>query len=188
MPLESSSVTIAAGVSSAAVELRVNDDNVTEGTESFSLGLSTSVGSAILAVTTPATVNITDDDSATLRVMDAPLSFAEDVGAATVTLELTGPLSGALDVMVSSSDGTATAGSDYTALSQTVSIAAGDTSATVSLDITDDMVTEGEETLSLSLFSRRHAPGEFLGRQSCCGDHQCQRRGDAVPVHALVGV
>ena len=47
-----------------------------------------------LTVTTPATVSITDDDSATLRVMGAPLAFDEDVGAATVTLELTNALSG----------------------------------------------------------------------------------------------
>ena len=48
-------------------------------------------------------------------------------------------------------DGTATAGVDYTAASGTLSFAAGERSKTVSVAVLDDAHDEGEETLLLSL-------------------------------------
>ena len=47
--------------------------------------------------------------------------------------------------------GTATAGSDFTALSGSVTIPAGDTSATVTVSILEDVLIEGDETLVLTL-------------------------------------
>ena len=47
--------------------------------------------------------------------------------------------------------GTATAGKDYTAPSGTVTIPAGETSATVSIAILDDELSEGAETIILTL-------------------------------------
>ena len=47
--------------------------------------------------------------------------------------------------------GTATAGSDFTALSGSVTIPVGDTSATVTVSILEDVLIEGDETLVLTL-------------------------------------
>ena len=49
----------------------------------------------------------------------------------------------------------ATAGSDYTATSGTLSFAAGETEKTVSVPVIDDSHDEGDETLSLSNASGR---------------------------------
>ena len=49
------------------------------------------------------------------------------------------------------SDGSATAGDDYTATSDTLTFSPGETSKTVAVRILDDAVDEGEETLTLTL-------------------------------------
>ena len=59
--------------------------------------------------------------------------------------------SGTVTADYATSDGTATAGSDYTATSGTLSFAAGETEKTVSVPVLDDAHDEGSETLSLSL-------------------------------------
>ena len=63
-------------------------------------------------------------------------------------------------------DGTATAGEDYEAVSGTLSIEAGQTTASVRVSIIDDSHDEGEETLTLVLSNASNArihDGEALG-------------------------
>ena len=55
------------------------------------------------------------------------------------------------------SDGTATAGSDYTARSGTLMIAAGARSAAIEVAVLDDAVDEGTETMTLTLSNARGA-------------------------------
>ena len=72
----------------------------------------------------------------------AVLAFAVTLDRAT---------SAAVSVDYATSDGTATAGSDYTATSGTLTFAAGETSKTVSVAVLDDAHDEGSETLTLTL-------------------------------------
>ena len=73
---------------------------------------------------------------------DAALSFA-------VTLDPAA--TGRLTVDYATADGTATAGSDYTTTSGTLTFAAGERSKTVSVPITDDSLEDEGETLTLRL-------------------------------------
>ena len=57
----------------------------------------------------------------------------------------------AVTVDYATSDGTATAGSDYTAASGTLTFAAGETSKTVSVAVLDDSHDEGSETMTFTL-------------------------------------
>ena len=59
--------------------------------------------------------------------------------------------SGTLTVDYATSDGTATAGSDYTATSGTLTFTAGESSKTIEVTVLDDSHDEGEETLTLRL-------------------------------------
>src|SRR5262249_10176354 len=82
----------------------------------------------------------------------ATYSVAENGGNATITVTRTGGSAGAVGVTFATSNGTATAGSDYTAVNQTVSFANGDTAnKTVSIPILDDHIFEGNETVNIAL-------------------------------------
>ena len=81
-------------------------------------------------------------------------SVVENVsgGAATVTVNRSGDISTADSVTVSVSSGSANLGTDFSSTSAyTASFAAGQSSATISIDITDDGIVETAETLNLEL-------------------------------------
>ena len=88
---------------------------------------------------------------------DATLDFA-------VTLDRSS--TGTVTVEYATSDGTATAGSDYTATSGTLTFAPGDREKTVSVPVLEDDHDEGSETLTLRLThvqGARIADGEATG-------------------------
>ena len=64
------------------------------------------------------------------------------------------------------SDGTATAGADYTATSSTLSFAAGETQKTITVAVLDDAHDEGTETLTLTLSNAR---GAAIGNATATG-------------------
>ena len=86
------------------------------------------------------------------------LTVAEDAGSAVFTVSLSTASPNPVSVDVNTSDGTATAGSDYTAIaSRTVIILPGETTATVSVAITDDTATEPDETFTVTLSNPTNA-------------------------------
>lgn len=68
-----------------------------------------------------------------------------------VTISRTGGTLSTQTLNLISSNGTATAGSDYTAISTSVSFAAGETSKTISISTIDDTTAESSETFNLTL-------------------------------------
>ncbi len=89
----------------------------------------------------------------------------ENGGSVTITVTRSGNSIGAVSVSYATSDGTATAGSDYTAANGTLSWANGDTaSKTFTLPILEDCIYEGSETVLLTLSNP--AGGAILGSQS----------------------
>jgi ELWxxDGT repeat protein len=75
----------------------------------------------------------------------------ENGGSAVITVSRSGGSSGTVTVHYATADGTATAGSDYTATSGTLTFADGETSKTFSVPITKDVLIEPDETVSLQL-------------------------------------
>jgi len=86
-----------------------------------------------------------------MQFSSASYSAGEGVGAATLTINRTGDTSGAASVDFETSDGSAVQSSDYTTSAGTVDFAAGETSKTVSVLITDDLYIESNETINVTL-------------------------------------
>src|SRR5262249_47711275 len=99
-----------------------------------------------------------------LQFSNATYSVNENGGTATITVTRTGGSDGSVSVNYATSNGTATAGSDYTAASGTLTFGAGETSKTFTIPITNDTAVEGNETINLTLSSP--TGGATLGSQT----------------------
>ena len=100
-----------------------------------------------------------------ISVADASVDEAADAVLEFV-VTLSRAASAAFTVAYQTSDGSATAGQDYTATSGTLSFQTGDTSKTIEVAVLDDSHDEGEETLTLRLSNPsggRLADGEATG-------------------------
>jgi len=159
----SQTVSFASGETSKTVSVPIIDDSQIEGSETVQLSLSSPSAGATLGSPSSATLTIADNDRA-FAFSSPTYSVGEAGPAATVTINRAGLTSGTDTVHFASANGTATAGSDYTAVSQTVAFAPGQTSKTVSIPITDDTVYEASETVLLSISSP--SAGATLGSPS----------------------
>jgi Calx-beta domain-containing protein/cadherin-like protein/Big-like domain-containing protein/uncharacterized protein DUF4214 len=97
------------------------------------------------------TFTITVNSGGTLQFSAATYTVAENAGPAVITINRVGGSAATATVQIATSNGTATAGSDYTAVSQTVTFNDGETSKTVNVPITDDLLNEPDETVNLTL-------------------------------------
>ena len=101
----------------------------------------------------------------TISVADAE---ADEAAGATIefTVTLSRAAPGPVTVDYATSDGTATAGEDYTAASGTLTFAAGVLAQTVAVALLDDAIDEGRETFTLTLSNPSGAviaDGEAVG-------------------------
>ena len=94
------------------------------------------------------TVNITVND---VHFSASTYTVTENAGPAVITITRTGGSAGTATVQFATSNGTATAGSDYTTVTQAVTFNSGETSKTGNIPITDDLLNEPNETVNLTL-------------------------------------
>ena len=145
----SGTLTFAAGEIEKRIDIPILDDTLGEGNESFIVTLTNAVG-VELTDQAAATVIIVDDESA-VAFSSAVSQVAENRGPATVIVTRTGNALNAMAVDFSTSDGTATAGQDYTPQSGTLSFGPGETNKTIVIPILNDTLIEGDETVILTL-------------------------------------
>ncbi|WEK46398.1 MAG: Calx-beta domain-containing protein [Candidatus Andeanibacterium colombiense] len=131
------------------ITVPTTDDTVQEALETLNLTLSSPTGGAGLTDYV-GVGSITDNDSPTLAIADASTT---EGGTLSFTVTRGGDSSSAVSVSYATSNGTATAGSDYTATSGTLSFASGETTKTISVSTTDDAASESAETLTVTLSS-----------------------------------
>jgi hypothetical protein len=143
--------------SSRIIAVPITDENLSTGTKTFSVSLTgIASGSATLGATTATLVTISDNDSApgTIALSSGTYSVSEAVGTATFSVLRTGGSSGSVSVNYTTQDGTAAAGTDYTAASGTLTWAAGDATAkTISVPLVDEKLTSGSKTFNVVLSS-----------------------------------
>ena len=125
------------------------------GTKSFSVSLTAPTAGATLGTPADATVTIAGSGTppvGKLELSNSGYTVAQDVGTMNVSVNRAGGASGATTVHYATANGTATAGTDYTAASGTVQWADGDT-ATKQIPIRIGNTTQfaGTKTFTVSL-------------------------------------
>ncbi|WP_102106984.1 Calx-beta domain-containing protein [Oceaniglobus roseus] len=153
--LEINTLTILAGQTVATISVANFSDNTDDDDRNFTLELSDPV-SGVLAGGEPvltATGVLLDNDGATedraLFVSDPVILEGDGTKFAVFELRLSEPATGDLTFAYATADGTATADEDYVATSGSVTFAAGQTVASVTVEIIGDTVSEVAETFSL---------------------------------------
>jgi RHS repeat-associated protein len=104
------------------------------------------------------TVTITDDDAPpTVAWQGANTNIGEAAGTALVPVVLSAPSAFTVTVVYATSNGSATAGSDYITSSGTLTFAPSQTALNVSIPILNDATAEPNETVTLTLSSPTNA-------------------------------
>ena len=111
--------------------------------------LNLSAGDRQFDITDIALGTIVDDDAAILNVSDATIS--EDGGNATFTVSITSDLEDEITVRLTTSDGTALSGSDFTGISEDFDLGDGDLSALINVPIINDDTVELDETFTVNV-------------------------------------
>jgi gliding motility-associated-like protein len=150
---------IKAGQNSVTVPVTVTDDQIIENTETaiFTITGGTAGSDVYTASSTngSGTVNITDNDNTTgnkTLTLAKTADAAEPATSGSFTVSLPAGITAAEDIRIDYTvSGTATNGTDYTALNGTVTIPAGQNSALIPVTVTDDQVIEGDETVIATL-------------------------------------
>lgn len=116
----------------------------------LSTGAATLLGPIGLG-TSLAGLTVAESPTGTVAFGNPTYTVAENGTAIALDLVRTSGSSGSFTVDLAATGGTATAGSDYNGAPVTVTFADGQTTATATLNITDDSLLEGNETVTLSL-------------------------------------
>ena len=152
-------VDIAVGAREGTVEFRVPFDGQRGAARELAVTLSPGswdpLSSYIVGTPASATAPVRNRDPL-LRVANASVREGPQAQLS-FDVSLDRAAARAVTVDYATADGTATAGADYTATSDTLSFAAGETAKTVLVPVLDDAHDEGIETLTLTLSNARGA-------------------------------
>jgi hypothetical protein len=154
----SGTLTFTAGVTSQTFTVSITDDSLDEiPTELVTLSLSGATN-ATLGAQNAADLQITDNDAAPTVQFDATTyTVDEGAGTATITVTLSAASGQSVTVDYATSDGAAQAGSDYLAVTGTLTFTPGSTQQTFDVPLTDDALDEANEALNLTLSSPTNA-------------------------------
>jgi hypothetical protein len=137
-----------AGTTTRTLNVPVLGDTLDEDGETFTVVLSNAVNADIADGTGVGTIN--DNDGPTIAISDAAVT--EAAGASAVfSVTLSAPSVQTVTVNFATAQGTATAGSDYTTTTGTVSFAPGTTTQTIIVPLVDNAVNEADETFTVTL-------------------------------------
>jgi len=148
------SLLFAAGETQKTVTVKVTGDTLTEPDERFLLNLVNPDRATIADGQGIATIADNDAPSALPRVSIGDVSVNEGnsgTSAANFVLTRSGPTTGAVSVDYQTANGGAIAPGDYLAKTGTATIAAGQASTTVTVDVKGDLLDEPDENFQVNL-------------------------------------
>ena len=144
------SLVIPAGAASATVTVTPIQDTLLEGPETV---IETISANATYTVGSPATATVTiaDDDRSTVSIVASDAIATETPGnTGQFTVTRTAPSTASLTVNFTIA-GTATNTTDYATIASSITFNANETSKTITVTPVDDLITEGDEVVILSI-------------------------------------
>ena len=152
--LTAGTLTFAAGTTSQTFDVSVTGDVLDEADETVNVRLKDPVNAAVSTTAGTGTGTITDNDATPTLLISSPSVAEGDSGSTSLTYTVTLSAASGREVTVQYADagtGTATSGTDYTAITAgTLTFAAGTTSRTFNVLVTGDTVNESNETVGVN--------------------------------------
>ncbi|MCO8121088.1 M12 family metallo-peptidase [Stieleria sp. TO1_6] len=143
----SAQISVANGQTSGSLTVTVIDDGDEESIETVDVQISNPSDAAIALGVTTASASILDNDgrpALTVQIADSEFSEADGDAATTVTITRNTDTSAALDVVLTSSDGS------EAVVQTSATIPAGQASVTVDIDAVDDSAADGTQTVTIT--------------------------------------
>ncbi|MBV9467853.1 MAG: hypothetical protein JOZ57_01255, partial [Abitibacteriaceae bacterium] len=151
---QSTNVTVgfSPGTTTRTIAVPIIGDTLNEGNETFTVLLSNPSGGAVISNGSGTGLIVDDDPLPTLSINDVQVAEGNSgITNATFTVSLSVASGRTVTVNYATADGTALSGSDYTATAGTLTIAAGQKSATITVPILGDTAVEADETFTVNL-------------------------------------
>ncbi|MFM6670418.1 MAG: Calx-beta domain-containing protein, partial [Dolichospermum sp.] len=153
-------ITFAAGAATTTLIVDPTADTTVEADETVALSLASGAG-YVIAGTPTVTGTIINDDLPTINLSPSSQTVVEGLTTpqnASYTVTLSQASNQTVSVNYATANGTATAGSDYTATIGTLTFAPGaTTSQVINIPILNDSLNEADETFTLTLSSPTNA-------------------------------
>ncbi len=146
----SGTLTFSPGATVLTFTVPITDDDLYENDETFILALSSPVN-AVTGSGNAVGIIWDDDPPPMAAFISATYTVSECANLALITVTLSGSTALTATVNYGMSDGTAAAGSDYAAVSGTLTFSPGTMVLTFTVPITDDDLHENDETIHLML-------------------------------------
>ncbi|MDP3295213.1 MAG: polysaccharide lyase family 7 protein [Nevskia sp.] len=143
--------TFSPGQTSRTQSFTVIGDKRSEPNETFVVNLSKPVGLSIARTQGVATIVNDDQTIPSVSVDDVSVVEGSSSAVAKFTFKLSAPSTQSVSVRFATANGTAMAGSDYTARSGLTTFAPGETSRTQSFTVSGDTLLEQDETFFVNL-------------------------------------
>jgi hypothetical protein len=148
-------LTFAPGELSKTISIPIVDDTSTEIDEVFSIQLYSPTNDATVGNPSKTYVTIQDNESTFYfqGATSAAYSFesVEGTGKMSVTVVRQGSLATPASVKITTSDGSAIGGVDYTPVNVTLNFAAGEASKTINIPVINDTLVEPKENFSVNM-------------------------------------
>jgi uncharacterized delta-60 repeat protein/uncharacterized repeat protein (TIGR01451 family) len=144
-------LTFADGETNKAIAVRIIDENQVEGNQFFTVALSNPTGGASIFGSSSVPVNIIDNDTGV--ALSSPVYVAPETDASiTIGVNRVGT-NGITTVSYATTNGTAIAGTNYVAVSGSLSFAVGESFKTFAIPLIHDPQVTGPLSFTLGLFN-----------------------------------
>ena len=148
--LANGTLTFTSGTTNRNIPITINDDLISEVAETVQITLSNPNNASLGLALHTFTIN--DNDEAQVRFAQSASSVDESAGSASITVTLSAQSSQEIEVDYAVTGGTATGGgTDYTLVNGTLNYPPGTSSRNITVTIVEDPISEGSETVQITL-------------------------------------